>query len=532
MPWPLLWMILHIVCFLRWQQVWRTHDLNWSNGTLLSLAALLLLLQFHPWQVLVWIILLTGFTGGYLSYVSGERLSYGLALLFLGTELLLGAVPKLSSAALDPVLYTVLGYGLPLLPFSLLLAMGRRQETSPLPGSKTPDLLQGAALSLLAALLALGCVFVSRVAHFNYLSVLALMLFFGGVLLLLAGWLFSPRAGLRGLARVWADSLFNLGTPVLHWITELSLLAREPLSPEQFLDQALARLTQVPNVKGMHWSTRLSRGRRGEHTRHELCFLNGDLMTSVYTNRPAPLSMVMHFQILVQLTEHYYTSKLYERELERSTRLQAVHEAGARLTHDIKNLLQALQTLLSVLARGRIEAGREAALRGQVEEISKRLRLVLDKLSTPEKTAPVLGALRQWWEELQRRYAGSAVEFKDCIRSDPRAPVELLDSVAGNLLENARRKQQLDPRVRVWVHLKADEQRYSLSVCDDGAPIPGETAAHLLQRPLSSTDGLGIGLYQAARLAALLHCRLRLQCNKMGRVCFELSGAAVRDQDS
>ena len=180
----------------------------------------------------------------------------------------------------------------------------------------------------------------------------------------------------------------------------------------------------------------------------------------------------MHFRLLVQLTEHYYTARLHERELERSARLQAVHEAGARLTHDIKNLLQALQTLLSVLSGGSLEEGQEAALRLQVEEINKRLRLVLDKLGAPESTTPMSGTLRQWWMELQRRYAGVPVEFKDCLRAEPGVPVELLDSVAGNLLENARRKQQMDPRVRVWVSLEADEVRYKLSVCDSGAAIP------------------------------------------------------------
>ena len=273
MPWPLFWMALHVPCFLRWQQVWQVRDLNWGNGALLSLVALFLVLQFHPWQVLVWIILLMGFTGGCLSYVSVERPAYALVLLFLGTELLLGAVPKLFNVVIDPFIHTALGYGLVMfLPILLLLPEGKEQAVSGGSASSPPDLLQGTTLSLLAALLALGGVFVSRVGYFNYLSVLALLLLLGGSLLFLVGWLFSPRAGLRGLARVWADSLFNLGTPVLDWISELSLLAREPISPEQFLDQALGRLTRVPGVKGMCWSTRWSNGRQGEKNAPRIVF--------------------------------------------------------------------------------------------------------------------------------------------------------------------------------------------------------------------------------------------------------------------
>jgi len=47
----------------------------------------------------------------------------------------------------------------------------------------------------------------------------------------------------------------------------------------------------------------------------------------------------------------FYVAKLREAQLRQSSYLQAVHETGARTTHDIKNLLQSLNVLCSVAAR-------------------------------------------------------------------------------------------------------------------------------------------------------------------------------------
>jgi signal transduction histidine kinase len=44
----------------------------------------------------------------------------------------------------------------------------------------------------------------------------------------------------------------------------------------------------------------------------------------------------------------------------------------------------------------------------------------------------------------------------------------------------------------------------------------------LLRAPVSSRNGLGIGLYQAARLAESSGYRLELESNRDGAVCFVL----------
>jgi sensor histidine kinase regulating citrate/malate metabolism len=93
--------------------------------------------------------------------------------------------------------------------------------------------------------------------------------------------------------------------------------------------------------------------------------------------------------------------------------------------------------------------------------------------------------------------------------------------VADNLMRNALSKRVADERVRVRVSLDCGE-RIALRVCDSGAAVPPELAATLLRAPVSSRNGLGIGLYQAARLAESSGYRLELESNRDGAVCFVL----------
>jgi len=67
-----------------------------------------------------------------------------------------------------------------------------------------------------------------------------------------------------------------------------------------------------------------------------------------------------------------------------------------------------------------------------------------------------------------------------------------------------------------------------LVVCDSGSPIPEQLAANLLHNVVVSDNGLGIGLYQAARWAEQQGYRLTLSSNQPGRVCFELSESEAR----
>jgi len=149
--------------------------------------------------------------------------------------------------------------------------------------------------------------------------------------------------------------------------------------------------------------------------------------------------------------------------------------------------------------------------------------LALDKLQDPAVVKYEEVYLKDWWRDLQNRSGRGTIKFQSDIVGDPTIPADLFDSVVENLLENITDKVQLEPGLTVTATLYSDGNLIQLSICDNGTRMPEEIARLLFREPLSSHSGLGVGLYQAARLAESLGFALFLSANVDGRVCFELS---------
>ena len=253
-----------------------------------------------------------------------------------------------------------------------------------------------------------------------------------------------------------------------------------------------------------------------------------ELELTIYSRYRLGPALRWHLHLLGQLLGEFYVAKLREEKLRQASYLQAVHETGARMTHDIKNLLQSLSVLTSVAARdeqkGSVQL--QALVRRQLPLIERRLADTLEKLQRPQAAGETYVAARGWWEALARQYRGEGVEFAP-IHSQPgtRVPRSLFESVADNMIRNALAKRADGEGLRVRVSLECGE-RVALRVCDSGAAVPGEIAASLLRTPVSSRSGLGIGLYQAARQAEGMGFSLVLQSNRDGEVCFALTGPA------
>ncbi|HMV01496.1 MAG TPA: hypothetical protein PKD04_10460, partial [Rhodocyclaceae bacterium] len=102
-------------------------------------------------------------------------------------------------------------------------------------------------------------------------------------------------------------------------------------------------------------------------------------------------------------------------------------------------------------------------------------------------------------------------------------PKGLFDSVAENLLQNALAKGRREDGLEIVAELGPGNRGWTLRICDSGSPLPEALALRLLREPVPSEDGLGIGLYHAARQAEELGYQLALDENSPGRVCFSLS---------
>lgn len=515
--------LAHLGLFLMWQPLWRREQrLNWK-GSIVFILATLAFIIWTDWELMTfWLLLLTAIIGGRVTARRGSRYAYLLALTFLVAEILIACIPSMVAVqSLKNEAWKMLGYGLFIIPVVLFFV---RDPAEPADPAKSVDFLYGLTASLLTCILAMGSLLSMYITGAEYpvaviQTILAIALF-----LLAISWLWTPLAGFSGLGQLWERYLQNIGTPFEVWLARLADLAEGNQNPDVFLEQALAQLTELPWVAGAEWRCGEYQGENGQTTAHRFHFDDDDLTITVYSHRGVGTALRLHGHLLLQLVAHFYRAKQREEELTRSARLQAVYETGARITHDIKNLLQSLQITTAAMQSRR--AGDEKALSDlmarQLPHVSQRLQLALDKLQAPEKEAMVEGPVSAWWESLQARNVDAGIRFESQLDSDPDVPVDLFDSVAENLLENARSKRLNEPNIRIKVQVEAVNGAAHLRVSDDGSHIDTDTARNLFRSPVRSRNGLGIGLYQAARQARQWGYELTLTANNPHDVTFDL----------
>ena len=238
-------------------------------------------------------------------------------------------------------------------------------------------------------------------------------------------------------------------------------------------------------------------------------------------------ALYLHCNLLIQLIDNFYIAKVRERQLTQQAHLKAIYETGARVTHDIKNLLQSLHAITSIIHYESSETESKSIshrlLERQLPHLTQRLQLALDKLQTPNKQSMEEARLADWWDELIHRDEMINMEFHAEISEDALVPVELLDSVVENMIENLREKNRVDGNLQVKVSLLCNTDEFRLSIADNGKKIPNDLVKDLLREPVKSNSGLGVGLYQVARLAEISGFEFKLQKNIDGNVCFVLS---------
>jgi signal transduction histidine kinase len=342
------------------------------------------------------------------------------------------------------------------------------------------------------------------------------------------GLAWDPRTGYAGLNVFFSRYLFSIGLPVEKWLYFLAELSQVEAKPERFLAESVAALMRLQWIAGVEWRGAHGQGAAGERTTHHVEYDNSELALTLHSRYRTSPALHWHLNLLGQLLGEFYIAKLREQKLKQQSYLEAVHETGARMTHDVKNLLQSLNALCAVAAREPEgdSAELQALIRRQLPVIARRLGDTLDRLQQPNsQTEPTMPA-DEWWESLALQYRDKQVEFAaEGLRPGVRVPRGLFGSVADNLLQNALAKRAADATVGVRVTLDCRDG-VQLQVCDTGHAVPPELAASLLRAPVRSASGLGIGLYQAARQAEASGYALELSENRDGQVCFALSARA------
>jgi len=230
-------------------------------------------------------------------------------------------------------------------------------------------------------------------------------------------------------------------------------------------------------------------------------------------------------RLLAQVVGEFHEGKRRESALRQNAYLQAVHEAGARLTHDVKNLLQSIYALTSMAPRDTTD-GYATLLQRQLPQLSKRLEATIEKLRSPEIPGTDIEiAAATWWSELRRRLEGSGLQLHGEVNDGPLVPAALFDSFIENAVENARAKAVAEPDIQITIAFESNAHGALLGVADTGGEVPPAVARRLFEQPVERGNGLGIGLFHTARLARQSGYELELVVNRDGCVCFALSGS-------
>lgn len=536
-----LWWLVGCGHFLLWQPLVSPERRLSLLQALTVLAGVVGLVLWLDWSWLAaCIVLLTSLVGGKVIVARERRLGwfYLLAFGFLCVLLFVWVSPRLYGGAIDATL-TAWSRWLSIGALVAVIAIMPWQRVEE--EAKVFDFLISLLILLIlsSVLMAVGIlVAIERATHFE--ALVRALLGLGGAVLALS-WIWNPRMGFGGFGPMVSRYLLRFGFPFEDWLRRVSDLFDREDDPEVFLDRALESFTELPWVVG----GAIERGEGGVRKtfggqeRHQAVLSHGELRLVLFTSYGWSASLIWQANLLFKLVVEFYRARQRERLLRQLQYVQAVYETGSRVTHDVKNLLQSMESLCYALQGS--DAGADGERSGEVVElmrrqlpvIAQRLRATLDKLAAPSAEEAEMGSLNEWWRAVQQRYLSQRVAFaQSAMVDDCQVPVALFDNVIDNLISNALQKRLQFPQLRIAVTLDVDAGKVVLRVDDDGSPVSDQLAGALFGAPVASATGLGVGLFHAAQLAERLGYRLGLSENRAGAVAFSLRGPLMNQPAS
>ena len=535
----------HLGAFLLWQPlVAGSRRMAPREVLLIAGGAALATLFLNPWIMLIWVALVTALVGGRVldSGAREQRWFYLGALFALFAFLFSLVLPDLlptplRDSAVTPAARRSIEIGLGLALAGLLVAAWRIKPDANtlLPAAGAYDLVHSVWLLLLLLVISFFGIALMTLAQRGYLASIGITLVSVAALLVAADtlWGRAPGGDTRGggLGLLFSRYLLSYGIPYEVWLDRLARLGRDESDAARFFEAAVRSLGQLTVLQGARWRGAISAGGFGQATgRHEESIvvpLQNDPGASIevvlLTRNRLSAAFVWHLKLLLQISVQFYAAKARELRLRDQQYLRAVHETGARLTHDVKNLLQSLDGLIGAASVLDDDTQVRLLVQRQLPEISRRLANTLVKLQQPGDDAQATVGLNAWWANLCAQYTAQDVEFDGGgLTGDVPIPAALFASAADNTLQNALQKRGSEPGIAIRASIRADDGRRVFAVEDSGSPIEADLAAKLLAGPVASRNGLGIGLYQVARQAETLGMRFRLAENRLGCVRFAL----------
>ena len=527
-----IWMMVHFGLFLLWQPFISTErELKVVALFLLFAITAGVLFFLDGWMLVTWLAMLISIMGGKVFTLQAARRSrfYLVAVFYLFTVLLIWTVPVslLEITAIPPGLRVLARIFLPMSLLLMVVLPFRAEDEST---TQVFDFFYSLIVFQLVVVLVLGSIAAMRVANNQYFQAVVLTVLAFATALFVLAVLWGPRTGFGGLRTYFSQYLMSVGMPFELWMRRIAELSEADLSSGRFLQNTLEEIEKFPWIVGCVWQSPDGPGQYGKKTEFDSAFRYHDLEITFFTEIRMSPAMFLHLRLLAQVVGEFYEGKRREQVLKQNAYMQAVYETGARLTHDMKNLLQSLYALTSAssekpLLEKRRKSDYDALLERQLPQLAKRLQSTLDKLQNPALgAANVMIPAEDWWQDVLSRHGDTQIVFTTQGSLSGIIPANLFDAVLENCLENARKKKIIEPTIGISAALEIGTNYISLSITDTGSAIPTGAASELFRAPIANTrrGGYGIGLFQTHRQAAELGYVLALTSNRAGEVRFEL----------
>ena len=530
--------LCHYGLFLIWQPIWRSAEKLSKPSIILFIMFGWLAFSFiNWWFTAAWLATLFGLLGGriFSEESKSNRIIHILAASYLLAMLLLWVVPKLLGASndLEAARFTIT-YLIPLLPIAIFFMTSQTVKTGQLP---ILDFFYTLMLTLIAAILVLASYAVGTLHVVNYIQIMFMTIFGLALVLLAFSLLWKPSTLFSGVELLMSRYLLSIGMPFEKWVKNIANLGEIESNANSFVHGAMQEMTSLPWVSGVSWLADETQGKLGESSSHNTDFNFKDLHMTLHTRWQISPALYVHVKLLTQIMGEFYVAKRREETMRQNAYMQAFYESGSRLTHDIKNILQSVGTLVSA-AEQTDEKDSEALIgliRRQLPMLNQRITSTLDKLKAPGEDKKRLEKMSAWWKDLQLRHKQAGIEF--IAESLPTIDInaEALDSILDNLLSNATEKAKYQPITEIKVEIyHSPKNGFCIDVADTGQAIAATVVKDLFKKHIASHNGMGVGLYHAALDAKQAGYALSLASNVNGEVrfCVALTPTQAHKQEN
>jgi signal transduction histidine kinase len=522
----------HYGLFLMWQPIWRsTEKLTKTAIVLFVGVGFIAYFYINWWLTAIWVSILFGLLGGriFSDDSKSNRIVHILAASYLLAMLLLWVVPKLLGANNDlEAASFVIRYLAPLLPLAILFIRTQASNAGQLP---ILDFFYTLLLMMMAFILALSSYAIGTIQAINYVQVLFITIFGLAFGLIIFSFFWKPNTRFSGIELLMSRYLLSIGMPFEKWVRNISAMGEIESTPNGFIQAAMHEMTALPWVSGVTWLADESQGKVGETSSHSTNFNFKDLHMTIHSRWQISPALYVHVKLLTQIMGEFYEAKRREETLRQNAYMQAFYETGSRLTHDIKNILQSVGTLISAAEQSE-KKDNEALLqliRKQLPVLNQRIAATLDKLKAPGEEKKRLEKLSAWWKNLQLRHNQHDIEFVANKLPTEEINAEVLDSILDNLLNNALEKAKYQPDTLIKVEMYDNaESGFCIDVTDTGKAMDGVIANDIFKKHIASPNGLGVGLFHAAQDSKQAGYGLSLASNVNGAVCFRVTLADAK----